>query len=242
MNGRELEMNMSKMVRGWVGSVLAAMALCVGVNGAAAGLVASGGNALDTETGLEWLNLKAANGLSQAQILSGAGGFLAGGWRYATTSEVAGLAQRYVGAVNGGYGEATSGMSKDYQDAAESFVLLMGMNLGFNDSRANYNVTQYPGLWQISSQGWFMDADPTNLMVGLMEVTAVLSRPDSMTGAQYDNVGRWKVSENWSPATTEGPFASNWMVRVSAVPEPSTLSMFGVAIACALALSKRKRI
>jgi hypothetical protein len=133
-------------------------------------------------------------------------------------------------------------MSKDYQAAAESFVVLMGMNLGFNDSRANYNVTQYPGLWQISSQGWFMDADPTNPMVGLMEVTAVLSRPDSMTGAQYDNVGRWKVSENWSPATTEGPFASSWMVRVSAVPEPSTLSMFGVAIACALALSKRKRI
>ena len=55
---------------------------------------------VDTETGLEWLDLTETVGLSYAQVEAGAGGFVADGWRHATVHEVCDLFERYLVPTN----------------------------------------------------------------------------------------------------------------------------------------------
>jgi len=51
---------------------------------------------LDTETGLEWLDLDLTVGLSIEEVEGGAGGWAAQGWRHASTAEVCDLFERYL--------------------------------------------------------------------------------------------------------------------------------------------------
>ena len=55
---------------------------------------------VDTETGLEWLDLTETVGLSYAQVEAGAGGYVADGWRHATVHEVCDLFERYLVPTN----------------------------------------------------------------------------------------------------------------------------------------------
>jgi hypothetical protein len=52
----------------------------------------------DADTGLDWLDVTQTTNLSYDQIQGGAGGWIPGGWRYATQSEVCHLWTSYAGA------------------------------------------------------------------------------------------------------------------------------------------------
>jgi hypothetical protein len=53
--------------------------------------------ARDDVSGLDWLGMVNTYGLSYEQVIGGAGGWIAEGWRYASAGEVCGLVGRYVG-------------------------------------------------------------------------------------------------------------------------------------------------
>ena len=215
-----------------LGGLIVATALLAGAPARAA-LVVSGDVILDTATGLEWLNVRLPNGLSYNAIQAGAGGWLAAGWRFATFDELLSLATGNVGATNGGYdGLPFSGLSVGYAGAAEAFVLTMGMNTAFNDSRAVYDIQQFPGLRQITTQGWFTDRDSADVRVGIFDVTAVLEDSYGLYGAPAP-LGRWSVEENREDPDRAAPSVSSLLVRGAStqVPEPATVWLIGGALA-----------
>lgn len=53
-----------------------------------ADLIDQGDRTLDTETGLEWLDVTLTQGVSYNDIIGGFGGYVADGYRYATESEL----------------------------------------------------------------------------------------------------------------------------------------------------------
>ena len=76
----------------------------------------------DTASGLDWLDVTEVAGLSYNDLLSGAGGWLDAGWRWATTGEVCGLLT--------GLGAAPSpcpgGRRNEPGNAAELALALLG--------------------------------------------------------------------------------------------------------------------
>ncbi|MCZ8254682.1 MAG: PEP-CTERM sorting domain-containing protein [Polaromonas sp.] len=221
-----------------------ALAACLATSANAA-LVKSNDVILDTATGLEWLNVRLPNGLSYQQVQSGVGGWTLDGWRYASFDELSSLANRYIGASNGGYSSATeSALSTSYASSADLFVQAFGMNLAFNDPRALYNINTYPGLRQISVQGFFMDRNSSNPRLGTFEVTAVLEDTYGTYGPidQFVPFGRWGLFEDFLEPYRSGPNISSLLVRGTAteVPEPTPLLLAGVGLV-ALVFQRRKR-
>jgi hypothetical protein len=215
-----------------IAGLIVATALLAGAPARAA-LVVAGDSILDTATGLEWLNVRLPNGISYNAIRAGAGGWVAAGWRFATFDEVMSLATGYVGAMNGGYGGLPfSGLSGGYASAAEAFVLTMGMNTAFNDSRAVYDIQQFPGLQQITTQGWFTDRDSADGRVGIFDVTAVLADSIGVYGVPAP-LGRWSVEENVEDPDRAAPSVSSMLVRgvSTQVPEPATIWLIGASLA-----------
>lgn len=224
-------------------------AAILGCVSAQASLVQRQNTTLDTETGLEWLNVQLPSGYGYNAVGAGAGGWIPAGWRYAWFDEVVALAERYVGPIDGGYSGPTSALSTNYATAAESFVLTMGMNLAFNDARASYNLQVYPGLRQISTQGMFRDRNSADGRVGIFEVTAVLEDAAGLYGApeSFRPFGRWLAVEDfWSDSFASSPISS-LLVREteSTVPEPGTavlvsIAFFGLAVSMKGAARKRR--
>lgn len=212
---------------------------------AQAALIKTGDVALDTSTGLEWLSVRLPNGLSYQQVQSGIGGWTLNGWRLANFEELSSLANRYVGAANGGYSSAAqSALSTEYAASADVFVQVLGMNLAFNDPRALYNLREYPGLRQISVQGMFLDRSSADPRLGLFETTAVLEDAAGIYGSpdRFVPFGRWGLFENFIEPTRSGPNLSSFLVRESAqtVPEPSTL-LLGMLALLSLSMMGRMR-
>lgn len=63
----------------------------------------------DTDTGLEWLDLTETTNLSYDDVVGGAGGLLAGGWRYATAAQVCDLFEKLGSAPSCPTGTVTVG-------------------------------------------------------------------------------------------------------------------------------------
>lgn len=222
-------------------AIAASTALC-----ANAALVKTDDVILDTTTGLEWLNVRLPNGLSYQQVQSGIGGWTLNGWRLASFAEVGGLATRYIGAANGGYSSAElSGLSIEYAESADLFVQTMGMNVAFNDPRAVYTVHDYPGLRQITTQGYFLDTNTSDPRLGLFEATAVLEDGYGIYGppAQFVPFGRFGLFEDFLEPTRAGPYLSTLLVRQGAteVPEPPAILLALSALGLGALLLSRRR-
>jgi hypothetical protein len=212
-------------------------------------LVDAGDFSTDTASGLDWLKLNKVNGLSYAQVASGTYGYTTAGWRFATFKEMVNLFEVNIGSRNGLYGAnfgSPNALASEYFAGAEDLVVKLGMNLGFSDDRAVYNLNGYPTLHQISVQGFFDDGASSP---GLAEATAVF------TGDFYakdEPFGRWLVWSEQGAFTpyVQGPNISSFLVRDSVaaanIPEPSSsallgLGLFGIALASSRALKSRQR-
>lgn len=211
-------------------------------NIAHAELTTSGQIISDSISGLEWLNVRNVNDYSYEAIQNGAGGYIQSGWRYATKAEVIDLATHYVGLQNGLYVSPASGLSAEYEANAEATVIAFGMNLAFNDSRAIDNVTSIPSLHQISIQGMYDDGDSTNASHGVFEITAVLSDGSGTYGppGEVQPFGRWAAIDNSQPPYMGTENMSNFLVRSSPVPEPTSLSLLFLGTMLLGALQRRR--
>lgn len=192
-----------------------------------AALLAENGYALDTETGLEWINQQVTDGYSYQAIQAGAGGFIAAGWHYATVSQWNALMTRYVGPANLTQSASTfyEAASQSYFNSANNVVLILGMNAAFNDSRAVDNITSNPDYHQVTSEG-FLQVGPRGL-ASLGDLTAVYSAPTNYP-FPLSPYGRWGAEVDWLPTDTSGPWGANFLVR--SVPEPDSLWLLGIGL------------
>ena len=166
----------------------------------------------DTATNLMWLDLTATTGWSASQIDSGADGWLTTqGFRYATVEEVGVL-----------FEHAAGGLAVDFANdtvnnlvAVDQLFLLLGITGDLNGYDRGYGIT------------------------------GDLSKPGStLTNrvfAAYGERPSTGLLRPWFGTATEfhwGNDMGHFLVR--AVPEPTTLALFGLGAMSILALRRRK--
>lgn len=86
---------------------------------------------VDTNSGFEWLDLTESTGLSMNEVLSGVGGFLDMGFRYATTSEISEL---FAAA---GISDTTGDSVPENVEPVIDLLLLMGITFEYVSSGGN---------------------------------------------------------------------------------------------------------
>ena len=191
----------------------------------------------DTTTELDWLDTTQTIGLTYNQISSGAGGWLAAGWRYAHGDEVRQLFSLYIDSNSGAY------VYDDIRyNQSLAFVRQMGVNISFNNLEGvvqNFGPN-YPN--QISIDGIYNDLT-ANSRVGLGDLIArAPGIQDSVTPNSPFGMSRWVAyddfpSEFVTPDLQPLGFGS-FLVRASSIPEPS-LTMLGLLASCLLLLRRR---
>lgn len=208
-------------------------AMCL-VGSARAALVAETGYALDTNTGLEWINQQVTDGYSYSAIEAGEGGFLAAGWIYATVDQWETLVSNYVGAANQVTGGFYQAASSAYFDNTVSIILTLGMNVAFNDTRATENLMVYPDLHQVSAQG-FLQGDLSGFS-SFGEITAVFEGPPNLTDLYQFNpepklpYGRWGDQIVYAATSYSDPGAGSFLVRAQPTPEPASLALLSLGV------------
>ncbi len=140
---------------------------------------------LDAATGLSWLDLPETTNLSVPEILSGAGGWVEDGWRYATAPEICALFAAYALAVPD-CGSAQGGLTTgDVLSAIQGFLGLTADG-GVLGSRV--------------TNGFYEDSgDPTLVGVALLTYSVSfnwsgsLVQSDASLPNAFPNVGHWLV-------------------------------------------------
>ena len=130
-------MKIMKSVR--VGLYLAVTALGITTAPANATLMDQGGTTLDTATNLQWLDLTATLGQSYNSVIGGFGGFIAAGYRHATTAEVTQLF------TNGGMTFQNGGNFPVDFAAAQFLVGLLGVTNTTSPYISSEGIAADPG-------------------------------------------------------------------------------------------------
>jgi hypothetical protein len=190
---------------------------------------------LDRNTGLQWLDLTATQGLSVEDIEKGAGGWLPLGFRYATFDEIKTLYADVGMVASPGcpYNSPTACyMQGSYDDGARFFDLLYGSPV---DRIGGFEAPTPCGSWHsnvcddhMENGQWVPTENHTYLMaVNLNPEHGVVTVDPSGPTATY---------------TTIYPWAGSWLVHDSIlpVPEPSSPLMIVCGLALIALLQKRR--
>ena len=179
-------------------------------------LMGSAGGLIDTDTGLEWLDVVVNANISFDQLiatdLTGFGSF---GYRYATVFEV-GVLFENAGAILPPLGTATFDAAN--QPAGDLLISFLGANSTNPVNTFIQAFTSTPG------------SEAGTVMAPWIRGSGI----DGIAGLDY---GRHQPSTSASSPTT-----GSWVVRSSApIPEPSTLALFATGLALLAFLSWRRR-
>jgi len=155
---------------------------------------------LDTDTGFEWLDMSYTDGITYADALAGSNTFEGGGWRNASYSEVVELASNAVG-----YDITTT----FYHDA-----------LSFNGLSA---LTDFLGRT--------IGVGTYSLVVGNVDIGGGLDRAQFGYSTTASGFFRDNINDNiWDAASDPDTSVGTFLVRSSAVPEPSIIALFGLGL------------
>jgi hypothetical protein len=211
-------------------------ALLLGPPDARAALVDLGLFTRDTSTNLDWLDTTEAQGLTYSAIQSGAGGFSAAGWRFATRPEVDHLFSSQIDSVeeDGIYGDARF-------EKTLALILRLGVNVSVNDPRGVVVVNDPSEQTAVVMQAWFNDLT-ADAKVGVGYLHARYSLPGDP--AKWS---RWATFEDFlapdsMPVSGRGqPLLGALLVREvsDAVPTPGVAVLMLTAVV-ALAVTRRR--
>jgi hypothetical protein len=178
---------------------------------------------LDTNTQLEWLDLTATAGLSVNDVLTGAGGWAADGWRHATFQEIESM-WSHLGITEGvapnvdvdaanlffsTFGQLAQDLNIGLVKASQGWFDPIGLNDQFPalNLRTNEVVSAAVSLWSGS---------PNNADGAYADITNLIGTKF----ARYDDVG-------------------NFLVRTAVVPLPTPLALLVPAV-MSLGFMRRK--
>jgi hypothetical protein len=189
---------------------------------ASAGLIDKGATTVDTDLGLEFLDLTASQGRSYNDVAGqfGVGGDFEG-WRHATTAEVSALF------THGGF--PGNGVVVSPADASIiPFIELIGATL---------NIVDADGGQRVSTDGLFDDSDTGSFpgSAGLGELVY-----DTRTGQPFFNVSQSLLSIDGVGVNLVQPILGHFLVR-AAVPEPGALALLGLGVLTLGTLRRRSR-
>ena len=204
-------------IRRAASAIAFAAAMCLGaIGGAQAGIIDHGSYLTDTGTGLDWLDLTATQGLSYNSVLSS---MPAGGWQYASMAQVSALF------VNAG------GVPPFNFSGGNGSVLVQGPATSLLTSlMGDTSPLGLPGGAGLTSD---IDLSPGCCGPYPHFIAMYLDLPPT---TNYLLVPFGSLDPNGSDRGV-----GSFLVRNTSVPEPITISLFGVGLAGAVALSRRKK-
>ena len=168
----------------------------------------------DTVTGLDWLDLTETTLLSYTDVVTGAGGYTAAGWRHATGDEVCALFANELAPV-----PCPDGNAAVFSQFTQ-VVSLLGVTWVLNEG---------PGHFAYYAIGAYDDGDAGDGLVGngsfaWGEVTGV---PRTEVGVHDDQINASEAASN----------RGNFLVRSSPVPVPSLSAAALALLALTLTLA-----
>lgn len=192
----------------------------------------AGSVTLDTETGLEWLDLTASVGLSIDDVFAGAGGFIDNGWSIARGTQVDELFYN-AGATDLGVFNTLLGTQDN-----EAYELLI-QTLGFTDSYIN---SQYPEWGELKSGiGLTYNVEPQcSGCPGLGLVSSPFYLRQDPSAVTITGSGYW----GWDADLTTAHSFDNtgiYLIRRTA-PEPGMLGLLVIGLAGMGLVRRRKRV
>lgn len=172
---------------------------------------------LDTDTGLQWLDVTATTGLSVNQVLGGVGGWTDLGFRYAGSDE---LEQLFLTSVPGSTVSFFSFVENNFAGASLLTNLLGNA----------YGLAEFPG-----SQGFVDPGTSDRFSEGSTHASFYQVRVSDSTGRFHPTQGRFSL--DYTNATI-----GSFLVRdVSAVPEPTGMLLLSVGALTLVGCGGRSR-
>lgn len=184
----------------------------------------SGDRALtrDTRTNLDWLDLTVTEGRSMNQILSGYGGWVGAGFRYATVAEVRELFSS-AGLAEGSYSSSLKTEIKQ----AQLLINLLGSTYASNPPSAGNPFGQQSTYGVTGDRKYIASSSSEDYTYGWIDAS------DSFAVLNLN--GQYR-------ATTEDPLVGSFLVRpVSTVPEPGTYACVLAGLGMVGAMAWRRK-
>jgi hypothetical protein len=182
-------------------------AVCVSAGNASATLIDYGDITLDTATGLEWLDVTKTTGMSYQDILNGAGGFYAAGWRSASWDQMNGLLATYRSAA----------------PADRSLFGIFGITYFFYD----HVLPELPHPHNYYTQGYFFGGDGGEGWASIVWRDWICTSCPSIPPGTIVKSDVWAEAEAAGGSGEESCMEGCWLVRETPVPEPTTLALMG---------------
>ena len=186
-------------------------------------LIDNGNSTIDTETGLEWLDLTQSTNISVNDILGGVGGFAGAGYIHATRSQI-------------------SGFVSSLGDPTPFFDSVIFFTQTSADPLAPANATALVGFLGATDNGSLLGFfDDGNLGLTTEQRIACINAPIEVCRSAINQTNHLISVRSSADSDFASPQFGHWLNRTASVPEPGTLALFGLGLA-GIGVVRRKKV